>query len=181
MRFRRGGRLRIFGLAAGFLASVALAQTPDASEATNGDFGAKLLVTDDLQGFWTAWDQPDNPHVMTTSQITRKKPVYAVIVFHDCKAGADGKCDLSVKFEMTGPDGRPYGDSHEGVAWNGSPAPNHNLQASPASMGFILDPQDRLGRYTIIVTLTDKIAGKSLHLNDVVTAVDEPTAQSPTA
>ena len=173
--------MKTFGLAIALLASAALAQTPDLSEANNGDFGAKLLVTDDLEGFWSAWDKPANPEVTTTSQITRAKPVYAIIVFHDCRPAANGNCDVSVKFEMTGPDGRPYGEAHSGTAWQGPPAPNHNIQASPSSMGFKLDPQDKLGRYTITATLMDKIAGKSLRMSETVTAVDESPPSSPTA
>src|SRR3982751_4105175 len=162
------------------LSTPALAQTADPSEARNGDFGAKLLITDDLQGFWTAWDRPENPEVTTTSRITRAKPVFAIVIFHDCKPAADGKCDLSLKFEMRGPDGRPYGEPHGSSPWKGPLPPNHNIQALPATMGFILEQQDKLGGYSIMATLTDNVAGKSVRVSDVVTAVDDASAARPT-
>jgi len=171
--------MRRFWLGLFLLASVpASGQTPDPSEGRDADFGAKLLIIDDLNGFWTEWEKPDNPSVTTTSKITRAHPVYAIIVFHDCQAGADGKCKVTVRFGMTGPDGKPYGaEPHDGLAWAGAPAPNHNIQASNASLGFILEPQDKLGRYEIWATLKDEVSGRSVTLReDVMAEAETPTA-----
>jgi hypothetical protein len=159
----------VFALAA----TGAIAQTADRSEAQNGDFGAKLLVTPDPDEFWREWEKPDTPHVTTTSRISRAQPVTAMIIFHDCRPGTDGHCNLTVRFEMAGPDGHPYDTAHDAIAWHGPPPPNHNLQASAASMGFRLEPTDRLGRYAIFATLTDTVAGKSVRLVEFVTAVDD--------
>jgi hypothetical protein len=170
----------VFGLVLALAAAGAAAQEPDTSQVQVGDFGAKLLVTDDLQGFWTAWDRPENPEVTTTSRITRAKPIFAIVIFHDCKPAADGNCDLSLKFEMRGPDGRPYGEPHDSSPWKGPRPPNHNIQALPSTMGFILEQQDKLGGYSIMATLTDNVAGKSVRVSDVVTAVDDASAARPT-
>jgi len=155
------------------LSTPVLAQTTDPSEASNGDFGAKLLTTDDPDGFWREWNQPENPTVSTTSRVTQARPVYAIIVFHDCRAGADGKCKVTAHFDITDPDGKPYDEPRSATAWSEAPAPNHNLQASLASIGFRLEPQDKLGRYEIKATLTDEVAGRRLTLRQSVSAEAE--------
>jgi hypothetical protein len=160
--------------------TAAIAQTADRSEAQNGDFGAKLLLTPDPDEFWREWEKPDTPHVTTTSRVTRAQPVTAIILFHDCRPGTDGQCNLTVRFEMTGPDGRPYDTAHDAIAWKGPPAPQHTLQASEAWMGFRLEPKDKLGRYAIIATLTDTVAGKSIRLVEFLTAVDDLPPPAPT-
>jgi len=162
------------------LSAPAFAQTSDPSEGRNGDFGGKLLVTTDLNRFWTEWNKPDNPTIETTSRVTQSQPVYSIVLFHDCKAGPDGNCKVLVRFTMTAPDGKPYDEPHENVAWTAAPPPNHNIQASRASMGFILEAQDKLGRYEIEAKVTDEISGRSITLRQYVTAEAESAGAAPT-
>ena len=62
--------MRSFFLGLLLLAGVpASAQTGDLSEASDGTFGAKLMIVDDPKAFWDAWNQPENPTINTTSRI----------------------------------------------------------------------------------------------------------------
>lgn len=162
---------KLLGLALALAASSVAGQAPDSSEARDGEFGAKLLVTDDPESFWAQWMKPGTPHLATTTSVTRERPVETVIVFYDCQAGADGNCNVTVHFEMVRPDGRPYQKPLDGVAWHHPPALGHNLMPSGAGLGFKLDPPDQLGTYVITATLTDTVAGKTLKLKQTVTAV----------
>jgi hypothetical protein len=159
----------------------AWAQASDPSEGRNGDFGGKLLITADPEGFWTEWQKPENPTVATTSKVTLAHPVYAMIVFHDCAAAANGKCSVTARFEIRRPDGKLYDEPATAPAWSEAPAPSHNLLASLASIGFRLEPQDPLGRYQITVRLRDNVAGKSIILREQVTAEAEGAAPLPTS
>jgi hypothetical protein len=152
------------------LVAPASAQQTDPSEARNGSFGGKLLITDDLEGFWKQWEQPDTPQIATTSKVTLAKPVYGMILFYGCRAAATGKCKVTAHFEIIAPDGRPYDKPATGEAWSGPPAADHALQASLASFGFRLEPKDQLGRYRMKVVLTDDVAGRSLYLSDYIVA-----------
>ena len=163
----------ILGMA--LLASPSLAQS-DSSQARNGDFGGILLITADPEGFWKAWEQPGTPNIQTTTTVTLSKPVYGMVVFHGCKAAADGNCNVAARFLITAPDGSNYADPKGGDAWKGAPAPGQNLLASASGIGFRLEPQDKLGRYKITAILTDNVAKKSITMFDYVTAEMEPKA-----
>jgi hypothetical protein len=63
-----------------------------------------------------------------------------------------------------------------GFAWklndrSGPPAPAYNLQLAESSLGFILEPHDPLGTYTLKATVTDNVAGTTLSVQQAVTAV----------
>jgi hypothetical protein len=125
--------------------------------------------------------QPGTPVVRTTDRITRGHPVETVIVFSDCQAAPDGNCNVSVHYEMNRPDGSPYEKPLRGIAWNHPPLPGHALMPSEVSMGFRLDPPDKLGRYVITATLKDNVSGKELSLRQAIFAVEEmPQPQPPT-
>ena len=145
--------------------------TGEQSEATNGKFSVKMLVTDDLDGFWKAWEGPTPPNISTTSRITRVKPVFAMLVFAGCASGTDGKCKVSVTYSITAPDGSAYGDAIDAEAWSG-PSAGQNLIAALSSFGFRLEPQDKLGAYRVTAKMTDEIAHESLTVNETVTAMD---------
>ena len=151
---------------------------PHPSRAAKGRFAVMMIVTPDIEAFWAEWQKPEDPHLTSTERIARDSPVFAMLVFSGCRAGADGNCRVSAEFRMTGPDGAPYGEPHRGLAWSGPPAPGRNLQLSEASLGFRLDPPDPLGRYTISATLTDEIAGETLQVEQGVEAQAAAPASS---
>jgi hypothetical protein len=145
---------------------------PNPAQAAKDGFGAMMLVTSDYEGFWKAWEGAGPPQVGTTEQVTRRQPVHAMLLFSGCRAGADGNCNVTVELAVTGPAGKPYGETLKGNAWSGPPAPAYNLQLAESSLGFILEPHDPLGTYTLKATVTDKVAGTTLSVQQAVTAVD---------
>lgn len=144
--------------------------TSDPSEAVIGGFGTKMLVVEDIDAFWAAWDKPEPPQISTTSKITRGKPVHAVLVFNGCAPAPDGNCNLSVVYSITGPDGSAYDKPIEGKAWTGPPPPGFNMQAAVSSFGFELEPADKLGSYRMIAKVTDEVAGKTLTVSQIIEA-----------
>lgn len=143
----------------------------DTSESVNGDFRGKMFIVPDVDAFWKAWEGPTPPRIDTTDEIRPGGRVTSMIVFAICKPAANGKCDVTVSYSMTGPDGRPYGTPASGKAWTEAPAPGYNLLASLAAMTFELEPNDKLGPYRMIAKMTDEVAGKSVTVSQTVTAV----------
>ncbi len=131
-----------------------------------------MLVTDDSAGFIKAWEGSTPPQLNTTEQVTRGKPVEAMLIFSGCRAGADGQCNVSVDLSVVGPDGSPYGESMHGPIWRGPPAPQYNLQLGESGLGFILDPHDKLGVYTLKAKVTDQVAARSVEVEQTITATE---------
>lgn len=142
------------------------------SRATKDGFGAFMMVTGDYEGFWKAWEGPTPPQLTTTDIVTREKPVHAMIIFSGCRAGAEGNCNVTAEFSISGPDGAPYGDVMQGSLWQGPSMPDYNLQLGEGSIGFILEPEDPFGTYTLKAAITDQVAGITLQVEQAVTAAE---------
>ncbi len=144
---------------------------PSPWQASKDGFGVLMLVTSDYEGFWKAWEGSTPPQVRTTEEVTRDQPVHAILLFSGCRAARDGNCNVTVELAVTRPDGKPYGETLKGNVWSGPPAPAYNLQASEGSLGFIVEPEDPLGTYTLKAAITDHVAGTTLPVQQTVTAV----------
>ncbi|MET1111940.1 MAG: hypothetical protein ABWX67_10490 [Allosphingosinicella sp.] len=147
---------------------------PHPSRAARDGFAAMMLVTPDADAFIAEWQKPETPNVATTERIARDKPVFAMLLVAGCRPAADGNCRVAAEFRMKRPDGAPYGEARRGLALDGPPAPGGNLQLAMATLGFSLDPPDPPGRYTIVATLTDEIAGVTLTVEQSVEADKAP-------
>ena len=142
------------------------------AQASKNGFGSMMLVTDDPEGFMKAWQGPTPPQVSTTEQVTRGKPIEAMLIFSGCQAAENGNCNVSVELSVTGPDGVPYGETFKGPIWRGPPAPQYNLQLGESGLGFILDPQDKLGIYRLQAKVTDHVAATTVTVEQAVTAIE---------
>lgn len=148
------------------------AAPPSPSQASKDGFGVFMLVTDDPEAFMKAWHGPTPPQVSTTERVTRGKPVETRLIFSGCRAAENGNCNVSVELSVTAPDGAPYGETLKGLIWQGPPAPQYNLQLGQSGLGFILEPQDKLGIYTLQANVTDHVAGTILNVQQAVTAAE---------
>lgn len=138
--------------------------------AQQGGFGAMLLMTADAATFRRAWAGPQPPKLNATTNATRGRPVYAMVIFSGCRAAADGKCRVTAQFSVTKPDGRPYRPSAETKLWGGPPAPARRMQLAESSVGLKLEPKDPPGAYRVRALVTDHVAGISVPVEQAVTA-----------
>ena len=142
------------------------------AQASKDGFGVLMLVTDDSEGFIKAWQGPTPPQVSTTEQVTRGKPVEAMLIFSGCQPAENGNCNVGVELSVTGPDGAPYGEALQGPIWQGPPPPQYNLQLGQSGLGFILEPEDNLGVYTLRANVTDHVAGTTVAVQQAITAAE---------
>jgi hypothetical protein len=143
----------------------------DPAHQAKNDFAAILLATRDLDALFAEWAKPETPHIDTTREIVRGERVFGALVLAGCRAAADGNCNVTVTFSMVAPGGAPYGEEHKAIAWSHPPAPGRNFLLSEASLGFSLDPPDRLGRYLLRAQVKDEVAGTELRLEQKIEAV----------
>lgn len=154
--------------------------TPDPSRSSRDGFAAMMLVTDDSEAFWRAWDGPTPPQLPTTSRAVRNQPVNGMVIFSGCAAGPDGNCDVTAEFVFLRPDGSRYGESLRGDLWKGPPAPGPTLRLGTGSAALIVEPGDPMGVWTIRARVTDNVRGVTLQIEQRVT-VDTPPAPATNA
>ena len=137
---------------------------PTESMKSNGNFGVQIVLTSDDDSFRKSWHASTTPPTLrTTNTVARGASISAMAIFHGCTAGPGGKCDASVAFTLLAPDGKstPAG---AGPLWGQAPVQGKLLLA-PASVSITFDKTDVPGRYKILATATDKVAGKKVQLS----------------
>lgn len=138
---------------------------PDSpTRASNGTFGAMLVLTDDWENFIQRWEQPTPGFEMpAVNAIQKGRPLMSAIIFTGCKPDQAGNCSVTGDFQVIDPNGKTYADQRDANIWS-LPPPDPALQLSVESLGLSLDPPDPLGTYVLIARITDRIANRSLEL-----------------
>jgi hypothetical protein len=146
------------------------------ARATQQGFGVMMLTTDDDAEFMRAWEGPTPPHLVTTTRAARGVPLFAMVLFHDCRAGADGNCNVSAEFTILQPDGAVYGELMRGEIWRGPPAPPGSIRLGASGPALRVEPQDPMGTWKIRARITDHVRGLTIEVELEVTVDTPPTA-----
>jgi hypothetical protein len=137
----------------------------DPSRASDGTFGAMLVLTDDWDDFTKHWDHPSAGFaVPEVSSIEKGHPLMSAIIFTGCRADQTGNCSVTGDFQVIDPNGKSYADQRGVSIWNLPPPPDRHLQLSAGALGLSLDPPDPLGTYTVVAHVTDRVSNKTLEL-----------------
>ncbi|ALN91395.1 hypothetical protein [Lysobacter gummosus] len=139
---------------------------PDSSSRrSDGDFGAQLLITPDEDGFRKEWaKQPGPPSLRTTDKARVGAPISAMVLFHGCKADAQGHCRVLARFFLSRPDGSRE-SAGEGPVWTAAPMPAGIIQLGQSAMTLTFEPRDRPGEYQVIAQVEDSVAGRRIDLS----------------
>lgn len=134
------------------------------ARASNGTFGAMLVLTNDWAGFIKRWEQhTPGFDVPVVDSIQKGQPLMSAVIFTGCQADQSGNCSVSGDFRVIDPNGKTYAQQRGANIWS-LPPPDPNLQLSVESLGLSLDPPDPLGTYLLTATITDRVANKTLEL-----------------
>lgn len=130
---------------------------------SDGNLGVQLVLTPDEKRFRHTWSTATAaPQLRSTDSLRRGEQISALVLFHGCAAGRNGKCDGDVKFTLIDPTGKnvPAG---EGPLWSLPPQLGRIL-LSDTSLTVGFDGEDKLGTYKVQANVTDKVSGKKLEL-----------------
>ena len=120
-------------------------EVPDAEwRKSRGEFGAMLLVTNDPDSFFEAWQRPPSadykPVVETTAEAHRGDTVVGVVIFIGCAPDENGNCQADMDLRLLYPDGSVYGEFKNAEVWLDKTAPpSRYLQVSVANLGLRVD------------------------------------------
>jgi len=145
-------------------------------EARRDGFGILLLTTNDDQGFLRAWAGPTPPRLETTTIAVRGAPIFGMLLFHGCRAGPEGNCNVTGEFSFLRPDGSPYGEPLRGDVWKAQPAPDGNIQLGTSGSALIVEPHDPAGSWTMRARITDNVRGLTLEVEQRITVETPPAA-----
>jgi hypothetical protein len=148
-------------------------------EAVRDGFGVLLLTTDDDEGFLRAWAGPTPPQLTTTDRATRGRPLFGMILFHGCRAGADGNCNVTGEFSFWRPDGSRYGDVLRADLWRAPPPPaphENNILLATTSPALLVEPEDPMGNWIMRARVTDSVRGLTLEVEEQIVVETPPTA-----
>ena len=146
------------------------------SSVAAGDFGASLMLTDDHNGLFEAWNRPPSPdygpNISVVDSAERGDIILAFVIFTGCEEDLDGHCNLTVEYSAYFPDGEDYGE-HSGELWVGKPDPGiGSLQLSEGNLGLRIEADDPFGEYRIVAKIVDKVSGANYSLETTLTVVE---------
>ncbi len=144
---------------------------PSLDRAESGGFSILQLASNDPQKFHADWDMPTpGVNLATISSTPRNKPIVTFIIFRGCRADAAGQCNVTVDFNVIGPDKSDYARQDHAPVWVGPAPKNEHFHLSQSEMGLIIEDKDRLGPYVVHAVVTDHVAGITLRTEQVLTA-----------
>ena len=135
---------------------------------SDGQFGAMLVVIDNVDEFFEQWSRPTAPGYAPTIKPThataRGGTVDAVITFSGCTAGDDGNCRCEVDFTVFRPDGSTYAAQTGVPVWRSVPPPDRNVQVSDGRLRMRVEADDPIGTYRIAALVRDLVAKRQVSL-----------------
>lgn len=144
-------------------------------------FAGWLLTTSDAD--WKAkWDTPEHvtPSFNEADKVRKGEKVSTLIFVVNPKVGDDGKVNVRCDLKVTRPNGTISID-HKDVEClagelQGSP---HNMRLSAPVLGFVGEPADPVGTWTVDVTLRDlpRAVSMDLHTSFELLAEAAPKAK----
>lgn len=148
------------------------APLPDTeSRRTVGDFAGSLIVTSD-QDWEAKWNTPPEtvPQFTEARTVGRGDRVFALIFFANPKLDGDRRADIRCDLKVVRPDGTASFDQPGAVCFQGrvegSP---HNVYLALPVIGFVGEPGDAAGVWTVHVVLKDTLRNVVLPLKTTFT------------
>lgn len=162
------------GLASGYSPSTTTAPPDSERSKSENGFQAVLMLSDRPDEVLQAWSgsRPIVP-VETAESVPRGVPIVAFVFFTGCRADENGMCNASADFTILRPDGSVYESFGDRDLWKGKPAPpDGTLRLSAEYVGAVIEPDDPLGAYEVLVSVHDLNAGTTLDLRQVFLATE---------
>jgi len=106
----------------------------------------------------------------------RDAPFLATVTLANCKAGADGRCNVTVDYALLGPDGATKIISQNCPLWTGTPHKGAVMMAA-TSAHLQFEATDRAGAYVVRATVRDNVAQAEIVLDRRLT-LEEPGGSS---
>jgi hypothetical protein len=147
---------------------------PPGADASRDGFFAAIVTTEDLERFGAAW-VAGNPQSALTRIATRGRELKILILFSGCRAGNDGKCNLSGRFTIVPPGGAQPGTIDVNDLSRERAGGGVLLAAGPT---LTIDPPDPMGEWSIQADITDNVRGTTVTVRTPIIVDTPPTGSA---
>ncbi|MGN6817242.1 MAG: hypothetical protein ACTHJR_01065 [Sphingomonas sp.] len=151
---------------------------PELNIAEKDGFSVMQVAAPESQAFIAAWKIGNGAKVASTRTVA-DKPLFTFLIFRGCKADADGKCSITADFVITRPDGTVNDENKGVVVWDkAAPADPKKPTIGDGALGYGVDADGPFGKYLVVATVTDKVAGTSVTTQQTLTIAPALAAPS---
>ncbi len=153
-----------------FVNSVQSAAASTEWKKTSGKLTAILVLTDKPKVYAKAWSKQKSklPTGLITTAVKKSKLLVAMVFFKGCGGDATNLCDSEITYHVFKPNGKLYAKRVGLSLWKNRVIKS-GLMLSSANLALSFDAKDPLGKYKVIVNISDNISKKKLKLIRFVT------------
>lgn len=153
-----------------FVNSVQSAAAGTEWKKTSGKLTAILVLTDKPKVYAKAWSKAKSklPTGLITTAVKKSKLLVAMVFFKGCAGDSTNLCDSEITYHVFKPDGKLYAKRVGLSLWKHAVVKS-GLMLSSANLALSFEAKDPVGKYKVIVNISDNIAKKKLKLTRFVT------------
>lgn len=142
------------------------------AQKSKGKFIAQLVFVANEREFFEKWATPsETVHIDFVDEVAINHPISSFVIFGGCQPDSKGRCNVTMQFKVTQPDGKIYAETPPMEVWRGKTAPpTRALEASVDYLKIIVEPHEQRGAYAVMATVTDQTSGASIKLKKQFTA-----------
>ncbi|HTU10439.1 MAG TPA: hypothetical protein VMG08_06015 [Allosphingosinicella sp.] len=149
---------------------------PPGANASRDGFVAAIVTTGSLDQFAEAWIA-GRPQSAITRIAVRGRELKAVVLLSGCRAGPEGKCDVSGRFTYTVPGGGRYGVIDDDALFNETARAGDGVLVALGPT-LIVDPPDPMGEWTLQAEIRDNVRGTTIIVRTPILVESPPTGSN---
>lgn len=128
-------------------------------------FGGLLVVTPD-EDWEEKWNTPPEvgPQFSHASTVEMGGRLFILTIFTNPQVDDAGAAHVTIDIDIKRPDGSSSMHTADALCFQGEPGPLHNLYLCGPVVGFLREPSDPAGTWSVQIGLTDEIRKVSMSL-----------------
>ena len=151
---------------------------PPGARAEQNGLVVAILNSDNLESFARVLRDGGRFDTAVTRTAVRGRELKTLVLLQGCRAGADGKCNVTGRFTYILPGGSVYGAIEDNDLWTQAPSADGSIQFA-LGPSLVVDPPDPMGEWTIRAEIRDNVRGVTVTVQTPI-IVDTPPAAAAT-
>jgi hypothetical protein len=143
------------------------------SQKSVAGFGGLLVVTPD-KDWEEKWNAPTPPHFSGASTVKKGGELFILTIYTNPQLDTSGEANVTLDIDVMRPDGSSSTHAEGAVCFQGKlRGPPHNVYLCGPVVGFIGEPSDPVGNWSVRIKLIDNIRKVQIPLSTTFTLVND--------